>query len=254
MTTILKLGGSVITDKDTPETIDRDALEHASATIAEHRQGHTDLVLVHGGGSFGHYHATEHAVSRTSGTHDPEAVRAIHDAMKSLNEAVLAALTTEGVPALPVHPLSTGARTTDGELLFPTEQVKTMLEEGFVPVLHGDVIVHEREGATIVSGDELVRTLASDCSADRVGLCSAVPGVLEAGEVIPEIDGFEDVAHALGASESTDVTGGMAAKVRALLGLETPAFVFDHEGLGPFLDGGSPGTRIGYDRGSGSEA
>lgn len=248
MTTVLKLGGSVITDKDQPETINRDALEHASATIA----GYTDLVLVHGGGSFGHYHATEHAVSRTSGTHDPDAVRAIHEAMKTLNRAVLDALTAEDVPALPVHPLSTGVRTTDGELMLPTEQVQTMLEEGFVPVLHGDTIAHEQEGITIVSGDELVRALASDLSADRVGLCSAVPGVLDADEVIPEIDEFTDVAHALGASESTDVTGGMAAKVRALLALETPAFVFDREGLGPFLDGDSPGTRIGYECESGA--
>ncbi|WP_248907314.1 isopentenyl phosphate kinase [Halocatena marina] len=247
MTTVLKLGGSVITDKDQPETVDRDALEHASETIARHE--HADLVLVHGGGSFGHHHATEHAVSRTAGTHDTDATRAIHEAMKSLNRIVIDALATEGIPALPVHPLSVGTRTVDGELLLSTQQVQTMLEEGFVPVLHGDVIAHAREGTTIVSGDELVRVLATDLDAERVGLCSAVPGVLDAGAVVPDIDTFADVAHALGASESTDVTGGMAAKVRALLALETPAFVFDREGIGPFLEGESPGTRIGFESG-----
>lgn len=243
MTTVLKLGGSVITDKDRPETVDNESLEHASRTIAEH--GYANFVLVHGAGSFGHYHATEHAVSRTAGTHDSAAIRAIHGSMTTLNGSVIDALAAEGIPALPVPPLSAGARTIDGELLLQTEQVRTMLAEGFVPVLYGDVITHEGEGATIISGDELVRVLASDLDADRVGLCSAVPGVLDAGEVIPEIDAFSDVAHALGASESTDVTGGMAAKVRALLALETPAFVFNEKEIGPFLDGESPGTRIG---------
>jgi isopentenyl phosphate kinase len=244
MTTILKIGGSVITDKDEPETLDREAIERAAATIA----GHDDSVLVHGAGSFGHYHATEHAVSRTAGTHDARAVRAIHDSMVTLNAAVLDALSAEGVPALPVPPLSLTTRTTDGELRFPIEQVQTMLSEGFVPVLYGDVIVHEGKGATIVSGDELVRVLTAGLDADRVGLCSAVPGVLDEDDaVIPEIDTFADAADVLGESDSMDVTGGMAAKVRALLALETPAFVFDRKGLAPFLNGDCPGTRIGYE-------
>jgi isopentenyl phosphate kinase len=243
MTTILKLGGSVITDKDVPETLDEKAIEHAAATIAKH----DDCVLVHGGGSFGHYHAAEHAVSPTDGTHDASAVRAIHDAMTTLNGALLDALSAEGVHALPVHPLSIATRTTDGELVFSIDLVRTMLGEGFLPVLHADIILHEESGATILSGDELVYTLASGLDADRAGLCSAVPGVLDGESVIPEIDTFADAADALGESESMDVTGGMAAKVRTLLALETPAFVFDREGLAPFLDGDSPGTRIGYD-------
>ncbi|MGM0372404.1 MAG: isopentenyl phosphate kinase, partial [Halobacteriota archaeon] len=39
-------------------------------------------------------------------------------------------------------------------------------------------------------------------------------------------------------------TGGMAGKVRALLDLDTPARIFDPDGLAAFLDSGTPGTRI----------
>lgn len=120
-----------------------------------------------------------------------------------------------------------------------------MLDEGFVPVLHGDVISHAGKGATIVSGDDLVVSLASGLGADRVGLCSTVPGVLDAdGDVIPEITAFADAADALGGSDSTDVTGGMAAKVRKLLALGAPAHVFGPEGLSAFVAGESPGTVI----------
>ncbi|KAB1198794.1 MULTISPECIES: isopentenyl phosphate kinase [Haloferax] len=241
---VLKLGGSVVTDKDEPETVDEAGLAAAAdavASLAESGQ----VVVVHGGGSFGHHHAADHGVSSETGTHDAAGVRAIHDAMKRLNDAVLDALSERGVAALPVHPLSAGARKEDGSLSLPLAATETMLAEGFVPVLHGDVIAHAGEGATIVSGDDLVVSLASGLGADRVGLCSTVPGVLDTdGEVIPEITAFEDAAEALGGSESTDVTGGMAAKVRKLLALGAPAHVFGPDGLSAFVAGESPGTVI----------
>lgn len=242
MTTVLKLGGSVITEKDTSETVDETNLERAATAIS---RASGRLVVVHGGGSFGHHHAAAHGVSTTAGTHDDEAVRAIHAAMKRLNAAAIEALAEAGVPAVPVHPFSAASRGIDGSLLFEEDAVETMLGEGFVPVLHGDVIAHRREGATILSGDELVVALAKDLAADRVGVCSAVSGVYDAdGSVIDRIDSFEDVAEAVGESEDTDVTGGMAGKVRALLSLDAPASIFDIGDLGSFIDGEDPGTRI----------
>ena len=242
MTTVLKLGGSVVTEKDRPETVDEVTLADAAAAIAGHAD---DLVVVHGGGSFGHHHASEYGVSRTDGTHDYEGVTAIHDAMQRLNAAVLDALHDEDVPAVPVHPFSVGYRNVVGDLVLPTGQVSTMLGEGFVPVLHGDVVVHEREGATILSGDEVVVELAEHLGADRVGLCSAVPGVYdESGEVLDLVDSFDAVEAALGGSEDTDVTGGMERKVRELLELDPPAFIFDRDGLDAFLAGEEVGTRI----------
>jgi len=242
MTTVLKLGGSVVTEKDEPETVDEDALAAAADAVAA---GTSDLVVIHGGGSFGHYHAAEYGVSTTEGTHDVDGVQAIHGAMKRLNDAVVAALTERGVPAVPVHPFSAASRGADGDLHVPTEQVRTMLSEGFVPVLHGDLVAHAGAGATVLSGDELVVSLAPAVDADRVGVCSTVSGVLdESGTVLNRIDAFEDVAAALGGSDATDVSGGMAGKVRALLALDSPAHVFGPDALDGFLAGGSPGTTI----------
>lgn len=242
MTTVLKLGGSVITDKDRPETVDEGRLAFLASALA----GREDLVVVHGAGSFGHHHAANHGVSVSEGTHDDEAVREIHASMERLNECVVEALAAEDVPALTIHPLSLAYRSHAGKLGMPIEGIETMLEEGFAPVLYGDILVHRGKGATIVSGDELVVALAEGLGAERVGLCSTVPGVLDdAGDVVPEIESYDDVAAYLGGSESTDVTGGMAAKVRALLELDAPASIFGPEALEEFLVGDSPGTRIG---------
>ncbi|SFC50610.1 isopentenyl phosphate kinase [Halobiforma haloterrestris] len=242
---VLKLGGSVITEKDRPETLDGDALERAADAIATALADEEDLVIVHGGGSFGHHNASEHGVTTTEGTHEAGAVMDIHGAMGTLNRFVLARLHDRDLEAVSVHPLSTAARDADGDLELPTSQVRTLLEEGFVPVLHGDVIAHAGAGATIVSGDELVAELARQLGADRIGLCSTVPGVLdESDAVIERITAYEDVESVLGESDATDVTGGMAAKVRALLELEAEASIFGLEGLEPFLAGENPGTTI----------
>lgn len=238
---VLKLGGSVITEKADPETVDEPSLRAAAAALS----GMDDLVLVHGGGSFGHPAADRHGMSRTDGSHDTAAITEVHDAMRRLNRLVIDALHTEAIPALPVHPLSLASREADGGLTLPMAVVVAMLEEGFVPVLHGDVVTHRSKGATILSGDELVVTLADGLDADRVGLCAGVPGVLDDdGAVIDRIDSVETVEAHLDESDATDVTGGMAAKVRALLALDAPATVFGLDALPAFLAGESPGTLI----------
>jgi len=242
MTTVCKLGGSLITDKERTETLDGAALSAAADAIAGTDD---DLALVHGAGSFGHHYAEKHGVSVAEGTTDAGAILEIHGSMTTLNRFVLSRLHDCDVPALPVHPLSAGARDADAALDMPIPAVRRMLGEGFVPVSHGDVITHEGRGATIISGDEVVVRFAAGLDADRVGLCSTVDGVYDAsGDVIDHIDGFDAVRDALGGSDATDVTGGMAGKVRTLLELDAPAYVFGADDLTTFLQGGEPGTRI----------
>jgi len=191
---VLKLGGSLITDKNRPETLDDAALAAACDAVASAlADGAVDrLVVVHGGGSFGHHHASEHGVSTTAGTADAGAVMDIHSAMTELNRAVLNRLHERDVPAVPVHPLSLSARLEgpDGDLDLPLSSTATLLGEGFVPVLHGDGVATAGASVTVVSGDELVVELAVGLGARRVGVCSTVPGVLDSDGGIPSIHRF----------------------------------------------------------------
>lgn len=242
MVVILKLGGSVITAKEEPETVDEASLESCARAVGEQAE---DLLLIHGAGSFGHYHAEQHGVTVTDGTHDAETVFAIHDSMRRLNDRVLAELHQQGVAAVGVHPLSVAHRDDAGTLAIPAGHLATMLDAGFAPVLFGDVIADASDGFTVVSGDEIAVTLASALDVDCVGMCSSVPGVLDDdGEVIDHIGSLADAADALGGSHGWDVTGGMAEKVRELLRLPVPASIFGLEALPRFLAGEAVGTRI----------
>ncbi|MFB6147127.1 MAG: isopentenyl phosphate kinase [Halobacteriaceae archaeon] len=242
MTTVLKLGGSVLTEKDREATVDEAALRDAAAAVADHDG---DLVVVHGGGSYGHPSARRHGVDDATGSCDATAVRAIHGAVARLNDVVIEALAEAGAGAVPVHPLSAVRREADGAVAGEPSAVAGLLAEGFLPVLHGDVVAHRDRGVTVLSGDDLVVYLARELDADRVGLCSTVPGVLDEEEaVIPTVEDFASVADAVGASDATDVTGGMAGKVRALLDLDAPASVFGPADLSAFLAGERPGTTV----------
>ncbi|MFO7833443.1 MAG: isopentenyl phosphate kinase [Halohasta sp.] len=165
---VLKLGGSVITDKDSPETVDDASLDRVLDAVAAAADAGR-LVVVHGGGSFGHVHAAEHGVSTTDGSRDAAAVAAIHGAMKRLNGEVVDRLQAHDVAAVPVHPLSVAARDDAGALSLPADATAGLLAEGFVPVLHGDVIAHAGKGVTVLSGDEIVTSLADSLGASRVG-------------------------------------------------------------------------------------
>ena len=59
--TVLKLGGSVITDKEKPLTPNLEAIERLATEIS--RAKVSSLILVHGGGSFGHPVAERHSIA-----------------------------------------------------------------------------------------------------------------------------------------------------------------------------------------------
>ena len=242
MTTVLKLGGSVITHKEHERRLATDRLDVVARTLERHAEA--DLVVIIGGGSFGHPPAERHGISTDIGSTDPGAIAEVHAAMLDLVTSVVDHLIDAGVSAIAFHPLSFARR--DGtQLTLSLDAVAAAISEGFVPVIHGDGVLTTGEGVTILSGDDLVVQCAQEFNAVRVGLCTDVPGVLDAeGAVIERITGYNEVASMLGDSEMTDVTGGMAAKVETLLSLKRQASVFDLDGLDRFLDGGQPGTSI----------
>lgn len=242
MVTVLKLGGSVITEKEHPEIL---ATERVDQIADRLQSSMTDrLILILGGGSFGHPAADRHGLSVELGTHDARAIADVHGAMLRLVDHVIERLVEREIPAVAFHPMSMGVR--DGDTLtLSHDGVQAAFEEGFIPTLHGDGIVTVDDGVTILSGDTLVADLAHQFDADRVGLCSRVPGVLdEEGKVIDRIEHFSSVSSVVGESDATDVTGGMAGKVETLLDLGIPASVFDLDSLGDFLEGAQPGTTI----------
>jgi isopentenyl phosphate kinase len=214
---ILKLGGSVITDKDADCAVSSARL----AAIAEAIAGTEicGMVVIHGAGSCGHPEAKRYHLDKGASCGHTEGIFVTHRAVSGLNDTVVTALRKAGIPALGVHPLHTGIADNGRLIGFECRHLEQMLTLGMVPVIHGDVVMDLSRGACIVSGDQLVRYLAVALRISRVGLATDVPGVLDGGVVVPEITRKTVPDLQIGNSNHTDVTGGMRGKIDELLGL-----------------------------------
>ncbi len=217
--TILKIGGSVITDKGTASAAKKDEIDRISQEIAAFKKEvNLPLILVHGAGSFGHPQAIEHL----SKGFNANGVYHTHTSVKELNSMVVDSLNKAGLNALPVHPLSSCLLENGNIVEFQTAQIKLMLERDIVPVLHGDVVMDRVLGAAVLSGDKLVPYLAAVTAASGIGAGSNVDGVLdEKGEVIKKITphSFVDMKKNIMGAKAPDVTGGMLGKVSELVEL-----------------------------------
>ena len=215
---ILKLGGSVITHKDQNYTAHKENIKRLSQEIADANQ--YPLIIVHGGGSFGHPHAKKHDIANGLKP-DPQLIgfSETHQAMLQLNKIIVDSLLEAGVPAFSLS--ASSMMRTDGKRLnvFDPEIVKHFIESGMVPVLFGDAVLDSKQGVAILSGDQLIAKLASAFNAKNVVFGSDVDGIFtDNPKINPEAELIEsfsisNVKANVGNTTHTDVTGGMLGKL-----------------------------------------
>jgi isopentenyl phosphate kinase len=197
-------------------------------------------VIIHGAGSCGHPEAKRYHLDKGAKAGQTEGIFVTHRAVSSLNDEVVAALRQKEVPAIGVHPLHAGIADSGRLIGFETRHLEKMLALGMVPVIHGDVVMDLSQGACIVSGDQLVRYLATNLTVRRVGLATDVPGVLDGGSVVARITRATVPELHIGSSTHTDVTGGMKGKIDELLLLADAGIgsdIFHVSRAGDFLKG-----------------
>ena len=114
--------------------------------------------------------------------------------------------------------------------------IKRMLDMGIIPVLYGDAVLDSEKGFAILSGDQLVSSLAINFGAQRIvmggdvdGIYTADPKTSSSAKLIPRVtlEELKNQKHNIEGAKSTDVTGGMLGKMRELI----PAIEHDIEAL-----------------------
>jgi len=221
---VLKLGGSVITRKEKPLTPNVSAMRRLAREISE--AAVPRLVLVHGGGSFGHPLAKQYSLRK--GYKDASQLLGFsktHQAMVELNKMVVDALIQRNIPAVGLQP-SSCVITKSGRIhLMEDKPLKRLLESGFVPVLYGDTVLDVELGFSILSGDQLVAHLAVLLNASRIvmgidvdGLYSGDPKVDSSARLISHatLRELKNMQQGLKKAKTPDVTGGMLGKISEL--------------------------------------
>ncbi len=223
--TVLKLGGSVITKKDKLKTPILPAIQRLTEEIANASTGR--LIIVHGGGSFGHPLAKRYKIKE--GYKENSQIPGFsetHQAMLELNKLVVDALIRHNIPAFPVSPSSCITTKAGRIQTFYDTTLTKLLDMGFVPVLFGDAVLDNSVGFTILSGDQLVTTLATRFNANKIvlgvdvnGLYTADPKTNNSARLIPHITlkELKTLLSSIGEAKVTDVTGGMLGKISELI-------------------------------------
>ncbi len=222
---ILKLGGSVITDKNgelaaKTEDINRIAEEIKRADV-------DNVVIVHGGGSFGH--PTAQKWNLKDGFKEPTqklGFAETHHVMTVLNGLVMDALIWHEIPAVSYAP-STCFVTENGRIKSCDSPVLTrMMNMGFTPVLYGDAVLDNKIGFTVLSGDQLIAYLAIQMKAEKIIIGVDTDGLYEADPKVEptakpylklNLEQLRKVQAKIGKAQTTDVTGGMAGKIAELI-------------------------------------
>lgn len=217
---LLKLGGSLITDKKTPEHARLDVIRRIATEIAAEWQAKPGLNLIigHGSGSFGHSHASRYGTR--SGADSAEAWAGfvkVWQAADRLNRIMMDELSWAGLPVIRFAP-SAMATAKNGQLAEMTiAPIQQALEAGLLPVVYGDVIFDQQQGCTIASTEDVFIYLATHFQVTQVLLAGIEAGVYAGlpgkSEIVSTLSPDQLNAIQLGGSHAPDVTGGMLAKV-----------------------------------------
>jgi isopentenyl phosphate kinase len=256
---LLKLGGSLITDKSKPETPKPLVITRLAQEIYHARQKQPDLKLVvgHGSGSFGHPVAAKYGTHLgASSPSDWLGFVKVWMAQQRLNRLIIDVFAEAGLPVIGFPP-STSAITHEGTILeMALKPIKRSLEAGLLPLVYGDVAFDNLRGSSIVSTEKVFAYIARRLLPRRVLLAGLEPGVYES---YPDTDKIlsviteNDLANiTLKRTATPDVTGGMDSKVhealaiaRALPDLEVRIFSGEEPGvIESALLGDAPGTLI----------
>lgn len=222
---LVKLGGSLITDKTRPETARVEVIGRLAGEIAQVLdETSMPLIVGHGSGSFGHVAAAASGIHQ--GVQEPSqlaGVSATQGQAFELHRLVMTALRQAGVPVFSVVPSS--CLVADGghpDRVWPAPLL-AVLELGMVPVVFGDVVMDRQWGASICSTESLFLALTPALGSHgifvrRVVWLGGTDGVLdERGAAIAEIglSEIDGMLAGLKGAAGTDVTGGIRHRLDA---------------------------------------
>ena len=226
---ILKIGGSVITDKKrNRKIINKKKLERIIKEIAcAKNKNNFSLIIVHGAGPFGHKIAKSFDLK--NGYKNKSQIKAISDLsldLKKLNIEILRCLKKENIFSITFEQSSvwkmTNKRLCDCDLSIINEYLQLNL----TPILYGDILIDSKLGFSILSGDQIVYYLAKKLHAERVLIGTDLDGIFESdpkinknARLIKKVDSNNIKSLSLGRSLSTDITNGMKGKVDELIRL-----------------------------------
>jgi isopentenyl phosphate kinase len=218
---ILKLGGSVITEKSKECTFKKEVMDNLADKI---KKANKETIIIHGAGSFGHIPAKKYGLNE--GFNREEQLLGFsltHEMVQRLNTLILKSLQARHIPAVSISP-HTVVRLENHKLAYiDYKTFEEYLEKKFTPVTYGDVVLDKKLNFSICSGDLLTVALTRHFKPEKVifvidedGLYTSNPKLNKNAKLIESttIKNLETLTTSK--DKHDDVTGGMRGKIKSI--------------------------------------
>ena len=209
---LIKLGGSVITFKEKPLAANFEAIRNISYTLASVK---TPIILIHGGGSFGHYWSVKYNMHSKPDQYDSHGISIVHESMIALNQIIVNSMIKVGmnpytiIPSMFIYD--------DKPITKKIKELKSIVKSSVIPITFGDVVYMENKMYSILSGDALMSLLSKILRPSKVIFTLNVDGIykdMKNREILKELKNNNSVRFS---KVIQDVTGGMQRKVSEAL-------------------------------------
>jgi len=225
---ILKLGGSLLTDKNKPKSIREDVIKSAVQQIID---ANVKLFLIHGGGSFGHPLAKQYAISKGIDSNIKNQIIGLtktHYAMNELNSFIVNLFLEKGFPTLSIQPSSIFIKNSNDIYLPSIDIIEMALNLNILPILYGDILLDTQGSFSILSGDQIIFNL---CASIKKFQISKVIFTMETdGIYIIDKEGDKnnpilatdlysnqlEFLNLANLEQKIDVTGGIVGKINSI--------------------------------------
>ena len=208
---LIKLGGSIITNKEKPLSVRRKTINKLAKSLKKINE---PTIIVHGGGSYGHYWSVKYNMHTKERKYDFRGVAIVKNSMIELNKIILDSLLKNKLNpyCLPPTDFMSGNKPISKKV----KEIEKIAKSGLIPVTYGDALWYGQKKTYILSGDKVMTHLAKIL---RPRLCIFVlneDGLysdLKSKKLIYEL---RDKRYLI-SENKMDVTGGMTRKVEEAL-------------------------------------
>ena len=204
---LIKLGGSIITNKEKPLSARKKTIENISKIL---RKIDEPIVIVHGGGSYGHYWSVKYDMHTKEKKYNLRGVAIVKNSMIELNKIILDSMLKNKLAPYSLPP--TDFMFGNKPITKKIKEIEKIAKSGLIPVTYGDALWHGQKKTYILSGDKIMTYLAKILKPRLCIFALNEDGLysdLKSKKLIYELQGEQPTIS----ENKMDVTGGMTRKV-----------------------------------------
>lgn len=204
---LIKLGGSIITNKEKPLSPRKKTIDNIAKQLKKISE---PVIIVHGGGSFGHYWSVKYDMHTKPAKYDYHGVAVVKNSMIDLNKIILDSMTKNKLNPYCLPP--TDFMVGNKPITSKVKEMKKIAESKLIPVTFGDALWYGQKKSYILSGDKIMSIIAKALRPRLSIFVLSVDGLYSNFKTKRLIYDMKD-QHASIQDIPMDVTGGMKRKV-----------------------------------------